>query len=111
MMDIVKSRTVHGMALAALVALWTPGCEGAEGGDGQGKGGKKGGRGPGVRVVTVEKVERRQLVRTGSYRGELRAEKIVEVAPDVQGRIKKLHVDMGSPSRRAICWWSWTPWR
>ncbi len=80
-------------------AIMAGGCKGAEGGE-DGKKGKKGGGMRGVRVVSVEKAERRHLERRGAYRGELRAEKVVEVAPDVQGRIKKLYVDMGSEVKK-----------
>jgi RND family efflux transporter MFP subunit len=74
-----------------LVALLAAGCsKGAEGGKaGQGAGRRD------VRVVSVEKAAKRHLEMRGVYRGELKAEKVVEVAPDVQGRVKKLYADMG----------------
>ncbi len=88
-------RAIIGLCAVTVAALAVPCCRGASGEkSGEGKG--KGGQGFGVRVVSVETVSRRDLLRTGTYRGELRAEKVVEVAPDVQGRIKKLYVDMGS---------------
>lgn len=92
-----KATGGHSVRVLAMVicTLLAAGCGGKEAqGEDQKK--AKGRRGPGVRVVTVEEIQTRDLLRTGNYRGELRAEKVVEVAPDVQGRIKKLHVDMGS---------------
>ena len=88
------------LAMAVTAALLAAGgCRGAEGVEDGKKGGK--GRGMrGVRVVAVEQAARRHLERRGVYRGELRAEKVVEVAPDVQGRIKKLYVDMGSEVKK-----------
>jgi RND family efflux transporter MFP subunit len=78
-----------------VACLLVASCKGAQGG-GKGAKGGKGKSMHGVRIVSVEKAEARRLERRGLYRGELRAEKVVEIAPDVQGRIKKLHVDMGS---------------
>jgi RND family efflux transporter MFP subunit len=89
------SRLIRPLACAAALVVLAAGCKGAEGGE-DGKKGKKRGGMHGMRVVSVEKAGKRHLERRGAYRGELRAEKVVEVAPDVQGRIKKLYVDMGS---------------
>ncbi|MBW2262612.1 MAG: efflux RND transporter periplasmic adaptor subunit [Deltaproteobacteria bacterium] len=86
-------------ACAAALCVLAFSCRGAEGGR-DGKKAKKAGGMHGVRVVSVEKAEERRLERRGFYRGELRAEKVVEVAPDVQGRIKKLHADMGSEVKK-----------
>lgn len=81
----------HRLWAVMAISLVCCSCKGAEGEKGKGKKSMHG-----MRVVSVEKVQSRHLERRGLYRGELRAEKVVEVAPDVQGRIKKLYVDMGS---------------
>ena len=87
-----------GCGMAAKLGIGGKGGDGAKGGKADGKAGSKQGKKglASLRVVAVEKAAKRHLVREGTYRGELRAARVVEVSPDVQGRIKKLHADMGS---------------
>jgi len=89
--------SMRGMVLAIAAAASIASCgKGEKEAEGKGKG-----RGmSGTRVVAVDKASRRHLERRGVYRGEVRAEKVVEVSPDVQGRIKKLLVDMGSEVKK-----------
>ncbi len=102
------------LLLSAGLAMCLPGCglaaklgiggddgkegKAGQGGKGDGKAGARQGKKgmAGMRVVAVARAGKRHLVREGTYRGELRAARQVEISPDVQGRIKKLHVDMGS---------------